>query len=124
MQKCTKLRDWKSVRKIMDSSLTSPLRPTLLQFNIFVDSMAKSDNPALCLKYFRIMQDKYTIEPDIVSFSALLKSFRRQGMITEAEEILTEMKIKYGLMPKNLHIQRCYQFVQNAIKRQSKEVVC
>ena len=98
MQKCKALRDWKSVRMIMDSLLNSKFKPDTIHFNIFFNCMALSDGPKLCIEYFRMMVNKYKLEPDVITFGSIMKSFRRQANVSEAEKCWN-MMAKYRVNP-------------------------
>ena len=87
MKKCGKLRQWKAVGEIMNLFLKSKTAPGLLEFNRFLNSMALSDAPVLCHKYFRIMTSQYSIEPDTFTIVALLKSYRSPGRNRDADLI-------------------------------------
>ena len=84
MQKCNKLfpQDFKSVHKIMDcllkSSKITTITPTLIEFNVFFNSIPQSDSFKLSIKYFEIMINEYKINPDVLTFASLLKSFRKR----------------------------------------------
>lgn len=100
MMKCDKLRDWVAVQKIMDMMLNaSSVIPSAIQFNIFMNSMARSDSPGQCVKYFKIMVDDLKIPPRIYDINVLLKSFRRQGRTKDAEWAWRSMRSRYKLDP-------------------------
>eukprot|EP01083_Nonionella_stella_P082509 227733_1 len=95
MKKCDDLRDW----KIMELLLSSSLQLDRVQFSIFFNSMAHADRPELTMKYFNVMVNEYSIQPDVVCFSAILKSFRWQGKLKQAETFWHMMREKYHLEP-------------------------
>eukprot|EP01083_Nonionella_stella_P257416 881156_1 len=76
MKKCDDLRDWESVHEIMKLLLSSDVQPHLIAFTIFFNSMAHSDSPALTIEYFDVMVNKYCIQPNVICFGTILKSFR------------------------------------------------
>ena len=100
MQKCTfRHRDWRSALQIMEMLIQSDTKPDIIAFTVFINCMARSNMPTLCMKYFGIMINEYGITPNIITFGALLKSFRRQSKYKEAEKLLKIMKKKYKIRP-------------------------
>eukprot|EP01083_Nonionella_stella_P291606 992149_1 len=86
----------------MELLLSSTLQLEPFQFNIFFNSMAHADRPELTIKYFDLMVNTYSIQPDIVCFSSILKSFRWQGKLKQAEQFWHLMHHKYHLEPDEL----------------------
>eukprot|EP01084_Bolivina_argentea_P022268 41382_1 len=101
MQKCNKVfpRDWQSVHQIMKTLIQSENTPTLIEFNIFFNSMIHSNTPQLTIEYFDLMIHKYKLIPNVIIFATLLKSFRKQGYVNYAEKIYNIMVNEYGIQP-------------------------
>eukprot|EP01084_Bolivina_argentea_P289677 497470_1 len=85
MKKCNELKDWKTTEFIMDMMLKSNIPFNVIEFNIFFNGMAKSDQPNKCLKYFKKMIYNYKITPDNITLPTLLKSCRWRGQYKLAE---------------------------------------
>ena len=99
MKKCDKMTDWKSVREIMDLLLCSDVQPDPIAFNIYMNSMARSDAPGQCIHSFRTMVEDHKLKPDVFHINVLLKSCRRQGRSKDAERTWKDMKKRHKLVP-------------------------
>eukprot|EP01083_Nonionella_stella_P095092 266892_1 len=102
MKKCDDLRDWHAVHEMMKLLLSSTLHPDRISFNIFFNCMSHADAPELAIKYFDVMVNEYLIKPDVLSFSSIIKSFRWQGRLKQAETFWYMMHHKYHLEPHEL----------------------
>eukprot|EP01084_Bolivina_argentea_P144946 254202_1 len=103
MQKCGMFKDWHTIHEIMNLLLShNSIQPDLISFNIFINNMALSDSPELCVKYFSIMIKQYEIKPDVITFSSLIKALRQQTKYKEAEKCWKLMIEKYKLKPHNI----------------------
>ena len=100
MQKCSKWRDSGSVQRIMDSLLSSKVSPDIISFGTFIDCMANSDAPVLCIEYFGRMVNEHGIRPNVIVFGSLMKCFKKQSKVVEAEKCFGLMATKYGINPK------------------------
>ena len=99
IQKCTWLKDWMTCIKIMDLAIKSGIEMNEIIFNIFLNAMAISDFPEFCLKYLKIMVDQFKIQPSVITFAVILKSFRIQQKYKEAEALWDLMENKYNIKP-------------------------
>ena len=100
MKKCYHIRDWNSIIKIMDLALDSAIKPDYYVLGCFLKYMANGDYPDICIKYFDILtKPPYSVKPDVIIFSQLLKSFRMQGITKYAQRYWQLMKIKYEIEP-------------------------
>eukprot|EP01083_Nonionella_stella_P161027 526942_1 len=64
--------------------------------------MAHADRPDLVIKYFDVMVNEYCIQPNVFCFSTIIKSFRWQGKLAQAEQFWHMMHEKYQLEPHEL----------------------
>ena len=73
------------------------LKPTDITLNTIIDTMVESGNFDLAWKYFDEMEKIYEIEPDIYSYSTLLKSIKNyeseEKNVQRAFEILKIVKL-------------------------------
>ena len=99
IQKCSWLKDWNAAHEIMKLAIDSGLDLNEIIFNIFLNTMAKSDSPELCVEYFHLMITKYHLQPDPITFSCVLKSFKTQRKCEEAEKVWHLMLNKYNIKP-------------------------
>eukprot|EP01083_Nonionella_stella_P087689 243994_1 len=118
MQKCDSLRDWQSAHEIMKLLLASQLHPDVIVFTIFFNGMAHYDSPDLTTKYFNVMVDEYGIMPDVACLNTIIKSFRLQGKVKQAERFWHMMNHKYHLEPDELSYT---EMISVYAKRHDKE---
>eukprot|EP01084_Bolivina_argentea_P237602 399288_1 len=102
MKKCDELRDWKSMHEIMKLLLKSAHVPQRTTFTIFINGMAHTDRPELCVKYFHLMIDKYSIYPDHILLAAFIKSFRMQANYHQAEKYWKLCTEQYNVNPSQM----------------------
>ena len=79
MTKCKKQKGWYQAQRIMELALKSNIQLSTVLFNISFDIMAHSDSPERIIEYFDLMIHKYHLQPDIVTFTTLIKSCRKQA---------------------------------------------
>ncbi len=100
MQKCRKLRDFHAVQHIMELLLKrDDLEKSVVEFSIYINSMALSEWSYRCIYYFKLMVSKYNIQPNEILFASLLKSFKTKIQWKEAEKVWDMMLNQFKVEP-------------------------
>eukprot|EP01084_Bolivina_argentea_P042533 78419_1 len=106
MQKCNVLRDWNRVKNIMNLLMTNTnIKPTLTEFHVYMNSIARSNlnnSMEIVIECFNLIINTYKLIPDTITFSILLKTFKKSGKYNEAEKCWDIMINKYNLIPNEL----------------------
>eukprot|EP01084_Bolivina_argentea_P272555 464092_1 len=98
--------NWQHVemlKTIMDLMLKTRLSASVVQFNIFFNSMHIADLPNVSNEYFKTMVSLNVI-PDYIIFVTLIKGCKSQGRIVYAEMYWNLMVNKYGIVPSNWYV--------------------
>eukprot|EP01083_Nonionella_stella_P146595 461284_1 len=119
MQKCKKSSNWKAVHGIMKLCLHSNVQPHAELFNIFIDCMARWDAPQLAIQYFNLMTHKYHLIPDVITFTSLIKSFRRQAKCKDGEWYWNIMLSQYNTQPNELTYAEMLSVYSRAHQKQN-----
>lgn len=69
-------------------------KPSLISFNVLLNASIKADNMKLVAFFFKQMRD-HRIEPDIVTYSILIKCFCKNQMIEIALQLFGTFKLKF-----------------------------
>ena len=100
LKRCSHFKDWMLLRQIMDLLLMSNVKPTIFEFTQFFNGLARSDfSVRLSDQYYRKMRDEFGLAPDLVVFSILIKSCRKEADYKLAESYWIEMQNEYHLVP-------------------------
>ena len=74
-------------------------KPSVYTFGSFINAAANCDDCDLAESVFRIMQgDPYSIPPNVIAFTALVKVFSNAGRLAKATELISEM-LQLGIPP-------------------------
>ncbi|KAK4801351.1 hypothetical protein SAY86_021838 [Trapa natans] len=84
------LKEVNSLMKRMEQLRCSPDTRT---YNILISLHAKNDNIGMARSYFERMKGAH-LEPDLVSYRTILYAYSIRHMVSEAEEIVSEMDVK------------------------------
>eukprot|EP01083_Nonionella_stella_P300471 1025983_1 len=80
MLKCNKLRGHECTMSLWNDLLKSGLKLDVVQFTIFFNGLCAIDKPEIIQKHFKLMIQKYELQPTLLTISVLIKSCRRRGL--------------------------------------------
>merc|ERR1719182_1043219 len=81
--------DLEGAMQVFRKLQTSGVQLTSLAYNALLDSCVQCGKVNVALQHFKEMKDLGLV--DVVSYNTLLKAYLKQGQITKARKLLTEM---------------------------------
>jgi len=117
------------VEFLLKEILSRNLQPNDITLNTIIDMLVESGNFGLAWKYYEEMEKEYLIEPDIFTYSTLLKSIKNyqpdEENIEKAFEILKIVKLSQakGVKPDEIFYNCILETCVKYAKMEAAEVV-